>query len=77
MTSTNQVINLSLKFENLVINAPFYTLEDNDPSYDIIIGYQVYIDYCLFVDPDDDALYMKIDTNPVLVAHPTDHHYIK
>jgi len=37
-TSTNQVINLSLKFKNLVINAPFYILDDNDPSYDIIRG---------------------------------------
>ena len=72
MTSTNQVINLCRKFENLVINAPFYILDDDDPSYDIIIGRQVHKDYRLFVDPDDDALYMKTDTNPVLVAHPTD-----
>jgi len=72
MTSTNQVINLSLKFENLVINAPFYILDDDDPSYDIIIGRQVHKDYRLFVYPDDDALYMKTDTNPVLVAYPTD-----
>jgi len=70
--SSDQVVHLCLKFENLDINVPFYILDDDDTSYDIIIGRQVHKDYRLYIDPDDDALYKKTDSGPVLVAHPTD-----
>jgi len=48
-----------LLFDKLNINSIFWILEDSDPAYDIILVEFLQKEHRIYVDPDDDCLYIK------------------
>ena len=61
VVSADHVVFLCLEFDKLKINSMFWILDDTDECYDIILGRNSQKENRLYIDPDDDGLYMKRD----------------
>jgi len=72
IVTSQYTVPLCLQFENLSINSLFWVLDDSDSCYDIILGRRSQKENRLYIDPDDDGLYMKQDNNQsICVANST------
>jgi len=70
IVSSRYAVHLCLEFDQLKINSLFWILNDDDPCYDLILGRSSQKENRLYIDPDDDALYMKRDKKPPLCVAP-------
>jgi len=68
VSTSNRVVDLTIKFGNVKIRSYFWILKDDDPCYDLILGRQSQRDYKLYLDPDDDGLYVKKNTIDPCIA---------
>jgi len=66
--STCYAVYLKLEFNGLYFTSLYWIIDDDEPCYDIILGRNSQKEHRLFIDPDDDGLYMKTSTTPVCVA---------
>ena len=67
----DHVVFLCLEFDKLKINSMFWILDYADECYDIILGRNSQKKNKLYIDSDDDGLYMKRDgKTPHCVAAP-------
>jgi len=65
---SNCLVRLRVKFTNISIEEMFWVIDDDSSSYDIVIGRGIQKKYRLFIDPDDDGLYLKTDKGLTCIA---------
>jgi len=73
IVSLEYAVYLCLKFDKLKIKSLFWILKGDDPCYGLILGRNSLKENRLFIDPDDDGLYMKRNKKPPLCVAPSCH----